>query len=282
MQDNQASQTAQRVATHRAAHQLLDQPTVFDDPLALAILGPERAAALRADPQSSVTSPASPFLRAFTAARSRFAEDELRLAVARGVGQYAVLGAGLDTFAYRNSYPALRVFEVDHPATQAWKRARLAEAGIAPPPELSFAPLDFHQQTLAQGLGAAGLDPARPTLFAWLGVTPYLTPEAVTGTLRFIAAAPAGSGAVFDYAVPPELLDARGQAAFAALSQYSAKAGEPWLATFDPAALGRELAALGLGRVQDLGQEEINARYFQGRADGLRVGSLYHLVSAWV
>ncbi|MEW5913603.1 MAG: class I SAM-dependent methyltransferase [Thermodesulfobacteriota bacterium] len=282
MQENQASQTAQRVATHRAAHQLLDQPLVFDDPLAVDILGPQQAAALKADPQSSVTSPASPFLRAFTAARSRFAEDRLRRAVEQGVDQYVVLGAGLDTFAYRNPYPALRVFEVDHPATQAWKRARLAAAGIAAPPQLTFTPLDFHQQTLAQGLAAAGLDPARPSFFAWLGVTPYLTAEAVRQTLAHIAACPPGSGAALDYAVPPEMLDARSQQAFAALSQYSASTGEPWLSTFRPADMDQELRAAGLRQVEDLGQAEINARYFAGRTDGLRVGAIYHLVSAWV
>lgn len=284
MLENQASRTAQRVATHRAAHQLLDDPKVLDDPLALAILGPEQAAALKADPQSSVTSPASPFLRAFTAVRSRFAEDELRRGVACGVGQYVILGAGLDTFAFRSPYPlgALRVFEVDHPATQAWKRARLAEAGIAPPRDLAFAPVDFQAQTLAEGLSAAGHDASRPTVFAWLGVTPYLTPEAVRQTLAHLAACPAGSGVVFDYALSPELLDARGKMVFDFLSGWSAKAGEPWLATFDPTTLGRELKALGFGQVEDLGQAEINARYFADRSDDLGVGTLYHLISAWV
>jgi methyltransferase (TIGR00027 family) len=284
MRENQASATAQRMAVHRAAHQLLDDPKVFDDPLALAMLGQEEAAALAADPRRSETSPASPFLRAFAAARSRFAEDQLRRGVEQGVGQYVLLGAGLDTFAYRSPYPpgALRVFEVDHPATQAWKQQRLAEAGIAAPPELSFAPVDFHQQTLAAGLPAAGHDPARPSFFAWLGVTPYLTPEAVRDTLRFIASAPAGSGAVFDYPVSPELLSPMGRKVYAALSGWSAAAGEPWLSNFDPAALAGELRELGFGQVEDLGQAEINAHYFAGRADGLGVGALYHLAAAWV
>lgn len=282
MQENQASRTAQRVATHRAAHQLLDNPKVFDDPLALAILGPETAASLKADPRQTETSPISPFLRAFTAARSRFAEDELAKAVERGVAQYVILGAGLDTFAFRSPYPpgALRVFEVDHPATQAWKQQRLNQAGIKPPPELTFAPLDFHQQSLADGLGAAGHDPSQSTFFAWLGVTPYLTPEAMRQTLEYIAAYPKGSGLAFDYALSPELLDERGQMVFGILSGWSKDAGEPWLGTYDPAVLGPELKDLGYGRVEDLGQAEINARYFKGRADGLAVGSLYRLVRA--
>ncbi len=284
MQEDQASRTAQRVATHRAAHQLLDDPRVLDDPLAVDILGPEAAAALTADPQSAVTSAVSPRLRAFTVARSRFAEDQLAAGMEHGVGQYVLLGAGLDTFAYRNPHPAgtLRVFEVDHPATQARKRERLEQAGIAAPPELSFAPVDFHATTLAQGLEAAGFDPAALTIFAWLGVTPYLTLEAIRETLGFIAARPQGSGVVFDYAVSPELLDQRGKMVFGILSNWSAEAGEPWLSTFDPAALTAELEALGFCLIKDLGREQINARYFAGRSDGLAVGSLYRLVAAWV
>lgn len=284
MQDNQPSQTALRVATQRAAHQLLDDPKVLDDPLALAILGPERAGALGADPRSSETSPISPFLRAFTAARSRLAEDELGRAVEQGVGQYVVLGAGLDTFALRGLYPpdALRVFEVDYPATQAWKRELLVQAGLAAPESLAFVPLDFHEQTLAQGLAQAGHDATQPTFFSWLGVTPYLIPEAVTATLGYIASCPAGSGVVFDYAILPELLDARGRMVLKAILSRVEASGEPWHAFFDPTALAGELGAQGFCRVRDLDQAGINARYFAGRADGLGVGTMYHLMIAWV
>ncbi|MBU1275366.1 MAG: class I SAM-dependent methyltransferase [Proteobacteria bacterium] len=284
MQENKPSHTALRVATQRAAHQLLDDPKVLDDPQALAILGPESAAALRADPRGSETSPISPYLRAFTAARSRYAEDQLGRAVESGVGQYVVLGAGLDTFALRNPHPpqALRVFEVDHPATQAWKRELMAQAGLAVPEGLTFAPMDFHEQTLAQGLAQAGHDPARPTFFSWLGVTPYLTPEAVMATLGFIASAPVGSGVAFDYAILPELLDPRGRMVLEAILQRVQASGEPWHAFFDPAALAGELAALGLGRVRDLDQAGINQLYFRDRGDGLGVGTMFHLMSAWV
>jgi methyltransferase (TIGR00027 family) len=188
MKENQPSRTAQRVAMRRAAHQLLDDPKVFDDPVAILIIGKESASALQADPHQSETTRLSPYLRAFMAARSRYAEDELALGVQRGVRQYVVLGAGLDTFAYRNPYPeVLHVFEVDHPSTQAWKRARLEEIGIAIPGNLTFAPIDFETQTLAEGLRSAGCDPGICTFFSWLGVTPYLTAEAVAATLRFIA-----------------------------------------------------------------------------------------------
>jgi methyltransferase (TIGR00027 family) len=284
MREGKPSRTALGVATHRAAHQLLDHPKVLDDPLALTILGPERATAIQADPRATETSIVSPFLRAFSVARSRFAEDELARAVAHGVGQYVVLGAGLDTFALRNPYPAgsLRVFEVDHPATQAWKQELLAQAGIALPDNLTFAPMDFHEQTLAQGLARAGHDSARPTFFSWLGVTPYLSPEAIMATLGYIASCPTGSGAVWDYVVSPELLDFKGRMILEAILSRVAASGEPWQAFFDPTALGGELAALGFSRVSDLGQAEINGRYFAGRADGLGVGVMCRLISAWV
>src|SRR5512137_207084 len=127
MEENRPSATAQRVAMRRAAHQLLDNPKIFDDPLALHIIGKENASALQTDPRQYETTPLSSYLRAFVAARSRYAEDELAFGVRRGVRQYVILGAGLDTFAYRNPYSegALHVFEVDHPTTQTWKRERL-------------------------------------------------------------------------------------------------------------------------------------------------------------
>src|ERR1700719_4374202 len=131
MQDTRASTTAMRVAMRRAAHQIFDDPKVFDDPVALAIVGPEGVAQLQGAAGKQHSRMAR-YLRAFIAVRSRYAEDQLARAIARGASQYVILGAGLDTFAYRNPYAgsALRVFEVDHPATQEWKRTRLAEAGI--------------------------------------------------------------------------------------------------------------------------------------------------------
>ena len=145
MNENRPSATAQRVAERRAAHQLLDDPKVLDDPVALRIVGRECASALLADPHQSDATPLSPYLRAFMAARSRCAEDELALGIRRGVRQYVILGAGLDTFPYRQPPFArqLQIFEVDHPATQAWKRERLRAAGIAVPANLHWAPIDF-------------------------------------------------------------------------------------------------------------------------------------------
>ena len=281
MQEGKFSRTAQRVAIRRAAHQLLDQPRVLDDPLALRIIGAEAAEELRSNPKEHHAF--SRAFRAFMAARSRYAEDELARAVAHGVRQYVVLGAGLDTFAYRNPHPGLRVFEVDHPATQAWKRGQLEAAGISIPPTLTFVPIDFERQTLADGLGGAGFDLGAGAFYSWLGVTPYLTREACTTTLSFVAKMPAGSGVVFDFAVDPLLLDAGQREALQALSERVARYGEPFQLFFDPRQLQDELMGMGFHRTEFLQGKELNARYFKDREDGLLVrGGLGHLMGAWV
>jgi methyltransferase (TIGR00027 family) len=282
MKETRASATAQRAAVKRAAHQLLDDPKVFEDPIALRIIGKESASALQADPHQFENTPLSPYLRAFVAARSRWAEDELALGIRRGVRQYVILGAGLDTFAYRNPHPqgVLHVFEVDHPTTQAWKRTRLDEAGIALPDDLTFAPVDFETQTLEEGLRAVGYDPGRSTFFSWLGVTEYLTAEAVMATLRFIASAPIRNAVVFDYVLSPSLLTTAQRFRFDAIAQRVALAAEPWKTFFEPGLLTRDLRAMGFGCVEDNGQEQINTRYFKNRKDGLRVGGLSHVMIA--
>lgn len=281
MQEGRFSRTAHGVAVRRAAHQLFDQPKVFDDPLALPIIGAEAGEKLRSSPGTQ-SSTARAF-RAFMAARSRYAEDQLASAVAQGVKQYVVLGAGLDTFAYRNPHPDLRVFEVDHPATQAWKRRRLQSAGIAVPEFLTYAAVDFERQTLAAGLEQGGFDAASPAFFSWLGVTPYLTRESCMATLAFIAKMPSGSGVAFDFAVDRKLLNLGQRLALYLLSRRVAAAGEPFQLFFPPAELAKELRDLGFHRTEILDTEEINARYFKDRADGLRVGGgLGQLMGAWI
>jgi methyltransferase (TIGR00027 family) len=281
MQERTFSRTAQRVAIRRAAHQLLDLPRVFDDPFALRIIGSEAAEELRSNPKEDHAF--SRAFRAFMAARSRYAEDELASAVTLGVKQYVVLGAGLDTFAYRNPHAGLRVFEVDHPATQAWKREQLHAAGIAIPPSLTFVPIDFEQQTLADGLAQSGFSASAAAFFSWLGVTPYLTREACMTTLSFIAKLPAGSGVVFDFAVDPALLNPGQRQALDALSSRVARYGEPFQLFFDPAKFQDELKAMGFNRTEFLQGKELNARYFKDRKDGLLVrGSIGHLMGGWV
>jgi methyltransferase (TIGR00027 family) len=164
------SVTAQGAAALRAAHQLLDVPLVFEDPFAVRILGSDGEWALRNKLPSQQT-PTARAMRALVVGRSRFAEDRLAQAVDLGVRQYVLLGAGLDTYALRHPDGPARVFEIDHPATQAWKRPRLLEIGVAPPACLTFIPVDFEKGTLQVGLADAGFDSSAPAMVAWLGVS---------------------------------------------------------------------------------------------------------------
>jgi methyltransferase (TIGR00027 family) len=284
MQDSQPSRTALRVALRRAAHQLYDaQPLVFDDPLAVRILGAHTEELIRT-PGRNLQHKPRPFsiaLRAFLVARSRYAEDLLAHAVARGITQYVLLGAGLDTFAHRNPHPTLRVFEVDHPATQQWKRELLLSTGLPTPANLTYAPVDFEQHSLAAQLYEAGFNSAAPTFFAWLGVVPYLTLEAFRATLRFIAAQPTGSGLVFDYSQPRAVLPPHEQLAHDSLAARVKLSGEAFQLFFTPAQAAAELAAFHT--FEDLGTPEINARYFNHRTDTLKLsGTAGRILSAWL
>ena len=283
MKPNTASRTALRVALRRAAHQLLDEPLVFTDPLALLIIGADERAALAADPRAYDARRWDRSLRAFIAARSRLVEDELADAVAAGVRQYVVLGAGLDTFAYRNPHPALRVFEVDYPATQVWKRERLQEANIALPSSVVFVAVNFETETLSDRLRGAGFDAAAPAFLSWLGVVPYLGAQAVAETLRWIGGLPRSTTVVFDYTIPPAQLGLVERAAFNEVAARLAAAGEPWQTFFEPSRLESDLAAAGFSLVTDVGPDAINQRYYDGRLDGLKVsGSMGHLMKAQV
>jgi methyltransferase (TIGR00027 family) len=192
-----------------------------------------------------------------------------------------LLGAGLDTFAYRNPHPDLRVFELDLPATQAMKRRRLASADIVVPETARLVPVDFAREGWVEALPAAGFDVGAPALFAWLGVTPYLEEAAVLATLRSVLELSQENAIVFDYAVPRSSLGLLGRMAFDAMSARVAKAGEPFRCFFAPERLARELARFGYLRVEDLDGERINDRYFRGRSDGLEVrGRLARFVFA--
>jgi methyltransferase (TIGR00027 family) len=269
MIEGRPSRTALRVATRRAAHQLFDSPKVLEDPLAVRIIGREVAGTL-----SSIAdrlSPSARYMRAFMAARARFAEDELALAVRRGVTQFVILGAGLDTFAYRNPFPNVRVFEVDHPATQEWKRQRLHAENIAIPDSVTYAPVDFNSQTLADGLHAANFHADQPAFFSWLGVTMYLEPQTVLDTLRLIHTMSRENGIVFDYTVPRHLLNPMGKLILGAIMRRVAAAGEPFRGFFAPPDLEASLKEIGYSHTEDLNSEAINARYFANRSDNLKV-----------
>jgi len=261
----------------------MDDPRIFDDPLALRIIGAEAEKALRSNPEYFQTDLLR-HLRALIAMRSRYAEDGLAEAVSGGVRQYVILGAGLDTFAYRNPYTEnlLHVFEVDHPATQEWKREQLKNQGISIPASLTFAPFDFEKETLAQGLIRAGFRVGEPAFFSWLGVAIYLTETAVMETLAFAASSPAGSGIVFEFSVPLSYLNETQRARRKELADRLAAIGEPFLTFFDPSSLERDLRRMGFGHVEHFAPKEANLRYFKDRADGLSVGGSGHLMKARV
>jgi len=214
-------------------------------------------------------------------ARSRYAEDLLARAVSQGVDQYVLLGAGLDTFAYRNPFPNVHVFEIDHPATQQWKRELLAANNISIPQSLTYVPVDFEHQRLSEQLAPAGFDSTRPAFFAWLGVVPYLTEDAFRSTLSLIASSPAGSGVVMDYGQPRSALPYLEQLAHDSLASRVQLAGEPFQLFFTPPEMAAELSAFR--SIEDLGSEQINARYFAGRSDDLKLrGTSSRIVGAWV
>jgi methyltransferase (TIGR00027 family) len=201
--------------------------------------------------------------------------------VARGVRQVVVLGAGLDTFSLRNPYAGLgvSVFEVDYPATQQWKRERLNEAGLAIPGSLTFAPVDFERQSLADGLKAAGFDADRPAFFQWLGVVPYLTHEAISATLGFIARVPE-SEVVFDYAEPFESYPAGRREHVMAVAARTALLGEPWLSLFAPCELSEMLRDIGFGEIEDLGLAELTDRFYGALKQGIAIGPGPHVLRA--
>jgi methyltransferase (TIGR00027 family) len=277
MQTGQPSQTARGAAAYRAIHQTLDGGVIFNDPFAAEILDDETRVmrdAIAADPSLRP-------MRLFIAARSRFSEDSLAACVARGVRQIVVLGAGLDTFSLRNPYAdqSVRVFEVDYPATQGWKRERLKQAGLAVPSSLTFAPVDFERQSLAGGLMAAGFKADRPAFFQWLGVAMYLTHEAVASTLDFIAGVPE-SEVVFDYAEPFANYPADRRAVIMAIAAGAAARGEPWLSFFDPPELAELLRGKGFRTVEDLGLAGLTERFYGNLKQGIPIGPGGHVVRA--
>jgi methyltransferase (TIGR00027 family) len=256
------SRTALAAAAHRAAHQL-DGGALFRDPLAVRIVGEDAARASRSGGAAG--------MRWFIAARSRVAEDALAAAVGAGVRQLVVLGAGLDTYAYRGAHAAaLRIFEVDHPATQAWKRARLHALAIEPPANLTFAPIDFEREMLGDALANAGFDAQQRAFFMWLGVVPYLTADAIRATLGFIADLPGGGDVVFDYGEPAEAFSGEERAAYDARAARLAAIGEPFVSAFKPDELRAQLSAIGFARIEDFSLADVLARYFPDRTASTR------------
>jgi methyltransferase (TIGR00027 family) len=271
-----ASETAQTAAAARAAHLIVDRaPLIFADPLAYPLLG-ERAEELVAYHRNHGDHPVLAGARAAVTTRSRYTEDRL---AALGVDQYVILGAGLDSYAYRSAGP-VRVFEVDHPATQEWKRHRLAGAGIAVPPSVTFVPVDFEADSWLEGLCRNGFDPGRPALVGWLGVTMYLTREAIGRTLAELGRCAPGTEVVLDYLLPAELRDPAGRTYADLVAPVAAQRGEPWLSFFAPDAMAALLAGHGLTTVAQVPQRDCVGAALWQRTDALRPSTLAVLAHA--
>ena len=277
MRAGQPSQTARRTAAYRAIHQTLEGGTIFHDPFASRILDARMLATL----DEMAADPSLKPMRLFVAARSRFSEDALGASVARGIRQVVVLGAGLDTFSLRNPFAGqgVRVFEVDFPATQQWKREQLSQAALALPGWLTFAPVDFERQSIAEGLAQSGFRVDQPAFFQWLGVVPYLTRQAISDTLDFIAGIPRAEF-VFDYAEPFENYPPDRRAHIMGVAERAAARGEPWLSHFDPAELAKLLHDKGFALVEDLGVAELSDRYYGALKAGIPIGPGAHVVRA--
>ena len=259
----------------------MDRPLVFEDPYALTIVGPAREQEIRNDPYRAGGGALGRALRAHLVIRSRVAEEQLASAVDDGVRQYVVLGAGLDTFICRNPYRDLRVFEVDFPATQAWKRQLLEDTGLPVPDTAAFVPCEFTRQSVVDALDQAGFDRRRPAFFSWLGVTMYLEPATTLRTIEALAPlAGGGGGLVFDYGVPPESVGVLQRIGFKVLAGRLARVGEPFIGFFDPPELVAAVIRAGFSRVDDLSPAELTSRFLSNRTDGLRLSGLGHILCA--
>jgi len=277
MKPDEPSRTALMIARQRAAHQVLDHGAILNDPFAMKILREDEKDVL----QFANKHPLASIGRLCTTARSRIAEDALSGAVERGVRQIVILGAGLDTFALRNPHGArqIRIYEVDHPVTQAWKRERLAEAQIALPPWLIFVPVDFERDDVGEKLVAAGFQQNSAAFFSWLGVVPYLTEDAIGRTLDYMSSIQ-DSEVVFDYMEPPEAFSEELRQIEKERTEQLQNIGERSDSRFEPAGMAEILRSHGFCDVEDIGFQEIAAKFGRG-VQGLAAGHAgVHVVHA--
>src|SRR5262249_30725707 len=286
MDEERPSVTAEGAAVMRALHQTHDaEPKILNDPISTLLVDTRsdfyrsRLELLARLPELTKLRLKAGFVR-----RSRYAEDCLAESFTNGVRQYAVLGAGLDTFAYRQPFWAdsLRIFEVDHPATQRWKRRLLREASISVPNNVSFVPVDFERVSLETALSQAGMDFGAATFFSLLGVSQYLTEAALDQTLGVVLAAPARSEIVFSFVTSDQGLPADDVVLAKAFIAQFAAIGEPWLSRFFPEQLVGKLRDMGFSKVFHLAPEQANQLYFQNRRDGLNAPLLEQMMKVTV
>jgi methyltransferase (TIGR00027 family) len=284
VQDRGPSRVALSVSRLRAAHQVLDgDPKILDDPVSIGFVPGSREDEIRANEKKYQT-PHFRAIRAMLVTRSRYLEDVLREVTDSGIRQHVNLGAGLDTFAYRQPPWArtLTLFEVDHPTTQEWKRATLERLGIPIPSNLRFCSVDFETPGLGESLTVAGFDLQKPACFSWLGVTQYLTEAAMDSTLRFIRAMPGGSSVVLSFVLPDSCLEPEDRQLVVHAADRASVHRERFLTRLEPGLLGERLIKIGFSRVIHLGAEEADRRYFLGRRDGLRAPGYENLMWATV
>lgn len=268
--------TAVRTALWRALHLEVDPPPhVLQDDIGLKLLEPAGGWRKRHDMLPARTARS----RATIVARARFIEDLVARAAARGVTQYVLLGAGLDTFAFRRPAGAetVTVFEVDQPAPQSWKREKLIELGYGIPAWLRLVPVDFEAGAAGDDwiarLAEAGFDRTKPAVVASAGVTVFLTKEAVLAKLRQIASLAAGSTLALTFLLPDEKLDPEDRAVRPRTQTFALKKGTPWRSFFTPEEMTALARAAGLRDVRHVSAADLTALYFAGRADGLRPSS---------
>jgi methyltransferase (TIGR00027 family) len=262
--------SAVRVALWRALHLDVDAPPrVLEDDVGLRLAAPEEGWRQRPDMHPEGTRP----FRASILARARFVEDLVAAQAGDGVGQYVILGAGLDSFAQRRPEigAGLRLFEVDRPGPQAWKRRRLIELGHGIPDWLGFVPVDFEAGAdWREGLAVAGFDPGKPAVVASTGVSMYLTQEAIAATLGEAAALAPGSIFAMTFMLPFEMADPEIRPWFERAAQGAQASGTPFLSAFRPEEMLALARRAGFRDVRHVSAAELAARYFAGRRDGLR------------
>jgi methyltransferase (TIGR00027 family) len=279
----QASQSMVRTAMRRAAHQLLDEPRILEDPIAVGLV-PEASEQAILDAAEDHRAPLPTLLRSLFAFRNRFAEDRLAEAAARGVCQYVIVGAGLDTFPWRQPAfaNALRIFYVDHPATLAWTMARFCERGLATPPNLSFVAADLEERDLAKRLDENGFERKAGAFCSVLGITQYLSRGALEALFRFAASLPAQSEIVFSFAPPDDELEGEERIAAIQSATLTETMGEPWITRLRPSEAFDLLTRLGFAEVLHLTPKRAQRRYFDGRSDMLKAPRLEQLIAATV
>jgi methyltransferase (TIGR00027 family) len=279
------SRMAELAALLRAAHLLFDRPPwILEDALAIRLLEPKQRVLLRFPGFFRFLQAVAPLrpARGQVVVRARYAEDRLAAAIDRGVRQYVILGAGLDSYAFRcaRKARAVRIFEVDHPTTQAWKRAKIARAGCVEPANLTFVPIDLERQPVAAALAGAGYCRWTPTFFSWLGGTHYLAPETVVDSLRELrTVAHPASELVLDYGLGDESLSPERRATKRQVAEEAARRGEPMHSFFEPEELVAQARRAGWQIADHLTPDDERTRYLGGRTDGLDVLGIFALLA---